>query len=337
MPALMRRGLAASFAVAALAMTATAGAQGTGSSTYFAEGQRLMKEGKYAEACPQFEKALTLNPGAGTKFNLAECYEKTGRLASAFGLFREVESVTRQVGQSERSAAAKERADSLEPRTPTVIVRAPWTSSLPQATIALDGKPLSFNDVEKPIKVDFGKHEAIARAGTNETRAEAVIDKEGESKALVLAAPGEAIAPTPSGQTDAQPTPHADPPAEASAPGSSRRTIGLVVGGVGAAALGVGAFVVLGAKSSYDNAIADSKCQQGINGGLQCPSDRATEANDARSQANVGGIVMGIGAGALIGGLVLFFTAPSSRPAASVRIVPGAPRADIGLSTEASF
>jgi hypothetical protein len=302
---LFRRGLAASSTVAVFAVVTTAAAEDPGSSTYFSEGQRLMKEGKYAEACPQFEKALALNPGAGTKFNLAECYEKTGKPASALGLFREVENVTRQVGQRERSAAAKERADSLEARTPTVIVRAPWTATLPGAVIFLDGKPVTFNDVEKPLKVDLGRHEALARNGTTETRADAVIEKEGESKALVLAAPRDAASsPAAAAQTSEEgPTSSSTPPPpDAKTGASSQRTIGLVVGGIGVAALGVGSFLALGAKGSYDR--ATEGC------GTKCPADQATRANDARTQADIGGGVMIVGAAALIGGVVLFLTAP---------------------------
>lgn len=272
-----------------------------------------MAQGKYADACPKFEKALALSTGVGTKFNLGDCYEKTGRPASALKLFREVEDTTRQVGQTERANAAKQRADALEPKVPSVTIVAPWLSAKPTATFSVDGKDVKAEDVEKPIRVDLGSHEAIARWGGKETRAQVQIEKEAETKRLVLDEPGyvQPAAPTP--------TPAATPivAGTESAPGRTQRIIGFATGGAGAVALLVGGIVVLGAKGDYDN--ATKTC------GTSCPHDATVTANDARDKANVGGIIFGIGAVALVTGVVLVLTAPSAKPpssAAKLRIVP---------------
>jgi hypothetical protein len=326
-PRTMRASLTTFAGIAMMAAAPHAAAQDSSSTTFFADGQRLMAAGKYAEACPRFEKALALNPGAGTKFNLADCYEKTGRLATAITLFREVESVTRQVGQQERSALAKQRADSLETRVPTVVVRAPWLSSQPRTAVLLDGRPLTMNDIEKPIRVDFGAHEAVARLDGVETRAQATLDKEGDSKPLVLEPPrgaAQVAAPAPY-VAPVTPPPVAEPPAEPSShPGRSQRIVGLVTGGAGVALLGVGAFLALSAKSDYDD--ATTLC------GVTCPREETLRANDARDQANVGGVVGGIGLAALISGGILFFTAPSG-----VRLSPGAARSPAGLTFTGAF
>lgn len=292
-----------------------------------------MNEGKYAEACPSFEKALALNPGAGTKFNLAECYEKTGRPATALSLFREVESVTRQVAQHERSAVAKQRADDLERRVPTVVVRAPWLASVPRAAVTLDGRPLTLNDVEKPIRVDFGKHVAVATVDADhETRAEVVIEREGESKTLALAAPvappePRAAAPAPpSVATDARADHPAEPPATSA--GGTQRTIGIALGGGGLVAIAVGTVVALSAKSSYEDATATC--------GTSCPAPLATRANDARAQADLGGIVMGGGAALVAAGAVLFLTAPKGTTR-SVGVAPTADRTSFGLAATGAF
>ncbi|MBS2015361.1 MAG: tetratricopeptide repeat protein [Deltaproteobacteria bacterium] len=301
------------------------------SASLFADGQKLMAEKKYAEACPKFEKALSLSPGVGTKFNLGDCYEKTGRPASALKLFREVEDTTKQVGQAERSAAAKQRADALEPRVPTVVVVAPWLASKPNATITVDGAPLKTDDATKPVRVDFGLHEAVARWNDKETRAHVIIDKESESKKLALDEPGLVVAPA------APPAPppaavEAPPPEPESSSGKTQRVVGLVTGGAGLVMLGVGGVVVLGAKSDYDD--ATKAC------GTSCPREQATTANDARSTANVGGIVFGVGAVALVTGVVLFFTAPSSKTSsasATLRVVPSAGPNGAGMSMGGTF
>lgn len=271
----------------------------------FAEGQRLMSQGKAAEACPKFERSLALTAGTGTKFNLADCYEKTGRFATALTMFREVEEATRKSGQAERSTVAKKRGDALEPRVPTVIVHAQWWATLPRASIALDGRQLSPGELDKPIRVDSGSHEAIARLDSSETKAQVVIEKEGESKTLAPEAP-KVAAPL---VTTPPVTQGTEAPREGDSTGGTQRAIGLVVGGLGVVALGVGAVVVLSAKSSYSD--ATSTC------GTACPPDETTKANDARDSANLGGIVLGAGLAALVTGTIVFFTAPRSAKAPS--------------------
>jgi tetratricopeptide (TPR) repeat protein len=286
------------------------------SSTLFAEGQRLMEKGDFAAACPKFEKALSINAGVGTKFNLGECYEKTGRLASALALFRDVEDITRQAGQADRSTAAKQRADALEPRVPTVVVRAPWAASAPAAKITLDGRALARGELDKPIRVDFGAHEAVAELEGRQSRAKATIDKEGVSTPLALESPAPAPPPPP-------------PPPESS--WSTQRTIGLVVGGVGVVAAGVGGVLALKAKSDYGDATASC--------GTACPHDEATRANDARSLANVGGVVFVAGLVVAGGGVALFLTAPSSssKNATRLRFAPSAAGAPAGVTVAGAF
>lgn len=315
-------------ALACVLSTSRSDAQET-SASLFSEGQKLMAEKKYAEACPKFEKALALSPGVGTKFNLGDCYEKTGRPASALKLFREVEDTTRQVGQTERATAAKQRADALEPRVPTVVVVAPWAGAKPNATVTVDGAVVKHDDLAKPIRVDFGLHEAVARWNDKETRAHVQIEKESESKKLTLDEPGFVAAAPPTPPPPVTEPPPADPE---TSPGKTQRIIGVVTGGAGLVMLGVGGIVVLGAKSDYDD--ATKTC------GTSCPREQTTAANDARSSANVGGIVFGIGAVALVTGVVLFFTAPSAKPsssAAAFRIVPTAGPSGGGVAMGGAF
>src|SRR4051812_15569899 len=68
----------------------------------FDEATKLMQDFKPALACPKFEEAQRLDPGMATQFRLAECYEKTGRLAAAFTLFREVAAAARAAKSPER-------------------------------------------------------------------------------------------------------------------------------------------------------------------------------------------------------------------------------------------
>lgn len=88
----------------------------------FAEARKLAAAGDFATACPKFEESQRLEPGVGTQFNLADCWEHIGRTASAWALFLEVANRTRLAGQVEREQVARRRAAALEPRLSTLTV-----------------------------------------------------------------------------------------------------------------------------------------------------------------------------------------------------------------------
>lgn len=87
-----RNGLVCSAMLLAAAIAPAAAAQAGGgdkavAQALFTEALKLMKSGAHAEACPKLEKSQELDPGMGTQFRLAECYEGVGRIASAWALF----------------------------------------------------------------------------------------------------------------------------------------------------------------------------------------------------------------------------------------------------------
>lgn len=81
----------------------------------FDQARDLMKDGKYAEACPKLEESQRLDPAVGTQFNLASCYEKTGKTASAWATYLDVAATTKHAGEVEREKVARARAAALEP------------------------------------------------------------------------------------------------------------------------------------------------------------------------------------------------------------------------------
>jgi hypothetical protein len=81
----------------------------------FREARRLMKEGRPAEACPQFEASYREAAALGALLNLAVCHQEIGRIASAYAELRDAEEMARQRADS-REAIARELADALEPR-----------------------------------------------------------------------------------------------------------------------------------------------------------------------------------------------------------------------------
>ena len=84
---------------------------------------------------------------------------------------------------------------------------------------------------------------------------------------------------------------------------SHQRTIGLVVGGVGVVGVGIGSVFGLSAKSTYDQSSAHCN-------GDHCDSTGHDFRQSAFSKATVSDIAFGVGGAALVGGVVLFLTAP---------------------------
>src|SRR6266545_6749182 len=77
----------------------------------FLEGRKLVDEGNYADACPKFEESLRLDPGTGTSFNLADCFEHVGRTASAWARFLDVAAASKAADQADRERVARARAE----------------------------------------------------------------------------------------------------------------------------------------------------------------------------------------------------------------------------------
>ena len=139
------------FAEGAEAQTDSAAAR-----ALFAEGRALMEKEQFAEACPKFEESLRLDPGMGTQFDLAHCWEKLGRTASAWALFLDVAAAARNANQPQRETAARDRAKALEPRLTRLRIDVPKSSS--EMKIERDGQDVGRAAWGMAFPVDPGKH-----------------------------------------------------------------------------------------------------------------------------------------------------------------------------------
>jgi hypothetical protein len=287
------------------------GADSATADRLFREAKELAMAGRYAEACPKLEQSQRLDPALGTQFNLADCYEHTGRPASAWLLFNEVMSLAHVAGKAERESAAKARADALEPHVPhlVLVVRAPDTPGL---ELTRDGTPVKEEDWGKPVPVDPGDHSVEAAAPAHKKWTSRVtIPTEG-------AAPTELVVPELEQEQPAPPPVVAPPPPSTPAPtmtapppapvGSSQRTLGLFVAGLGVVGVLVGSVFGFDSLAKHNDATS-SACP---NGGA-CGDQGAVDAwQSARTAGNVSTVAFIAGGVALAGGLALWLTAPSA-------------------------
>jgi hypothetical protein len=277
----------------------------------FEQGKRLMGQGKYAEACPKFAESQQLDAGIGTMLYLSDCYEKTGRTASAWALFREAESAARASGQGERARIARERAAALEPKLSRLTVNVnPKTAELSGVAIKRDGSPLTTGLWGSALPVDPGPH-TIEATAPGFRKATVKVDVGAGPKGSAVTADVPALEPEGS-------TPSA--PAASSGGGgsvrvdaggkgaalSTQKMIAIGAGGVGVVGLVVGTFFGLKARSSWNEA-QDEHCD-----GKKCDPQGVKLVDDAKGQATVATLGVGLGVLGLAGGAVLWLTAPKT-------------------------
>lgn len=216
----------------------------------FDEAQALMEQGKFSEACPKYAASMKLDPQLGALLHVADCYEKTGQLASAWGAFREAEEMARRRNDA-RVAIARESAARLEPRLSRLTLVVVEPSATPDLSVRLDGAPIASGAWGTAAPIDTGEHVVEARAPGFETwSAKITIADDGQRARLevprlrsLAAAP--AFAPNVE-----QPLPSSD------RSGFPLRTLGWVGVGVGAVGLGLGAYFFVQRQNRLDERAA---------------------------------------------------------------------------------
>jgi serine/threonine-protein kinase len=279
----------------------------------FSAGRELMAAGKFNEACSKFEGSQKLDAGLGTLLYLADCYERANRLASAWATFKEAESIAMGRSDQSRAEVAKDRYSKIEPRLTRVVVKVADGNDA-GTVVKHNGQVVPRESWGVALPVDAGDQTLEASSPGHKTWT-ATVRVEGEGVNVPIDVPllevdnapkpAEAMATT----APAEPVPSADKGAQGSS-GSTQRTIGLVVGGVGVVGIVVGTIFGLKAKSKND----DSKGFCKPDNPNDCSAQGVNLRDQALNAAKVSTVGMVVGGVALAGGIVLFITAPSDKP-----------------------
>jgi hypothetical protein len=285
-----------------------------------AERRRLERrpDRRRQEACPKLARSQALAPSGGTLQVLADCYEKTGKTASAWLTFREVASRAASAGKREAEAAAIERASRLEPLLPRLTITVPAATRTRGLEVKRDGVVLKEAELGVSVPADPGPHEISATAPHMKPFSKTVTMRPKET----LDFPVPALAPETvdmNGAAAASAGDTTEPPGEQASPGGMQRGLGLGLAGVGVASLVVGGVFGLLAKSKNDDALDPKNCPTAT----QCNASGISLTDAAKSRALVSTILVVVGGAAVLGGGILFFTAPRKKSGvASLRIVP---------------
>lgn len=300
-------------AASVLALAATAGlaaAQPDDVAQKKAAAEAAFRQGKAlidsdtAGACAAFKQSMELDPQFGTQYNLALCYNKLGKLASAWGELTELAAKDTNAG---RKADAAARAKALEPRLMRLLIVI--KDRTPGMKVMLgESDVTAFMGVPTPVDPGMSKLTASA-PGYESWSSDISVSGEGsttnvEVPPLVkLPDPPPDLAPDRVDPITAPVPPKPDPD-----PGKTRRLLGLALTGAGVAGLGAGVFFGLGAKSAY--ADADEECGGDVGDCRGNAEVAASDIDSARTKAMMSNLGFGIGAAAIVGGVVLYLTAP---------------------------
>ena len=138
---------------APLAYADTSNAEGL-----FQEGLGAMKKNDYPAACDFFDKSNKADASPGTQINLAICYEKQKKWASAWTWYRSAAGLAHQREQGTREASATESAKRIEPQLHYVVVavKNPPTDM----NVKRDGADITVNagGRDVPLPIDPGTH-----------------------------------------------------------------------------------------------------------------------------------------------------------------------------------
>lgn len=297
----------------------------------FKEARTLMAQGKFDVACPKLEESERLDPAPGTRYQLAVCYEATGRPATALALYLEVADLAKSAGFKDKEKVARDKAAALEPKVPRIVIEVK-AARPPGLVVTRDGAPVEQEQYNRPILVDPGDYVIEATAPERKPfKTTVAVKGEGARVSVPIS-----LLPVEDFSRDAVPEP--PPPS----PFGAQRIAAIAVGAAGVGGVVAGSVFGMNAKSAYEKAMGDpSLCPTK----KTCYPEGKSLVDQAQSDALASTITFIAGGVALAGGVVLFVTAPSSAAPAkgkhsqypSVAVVPVVTDTFAGIAASGQF
>jgi hypothetical protein len=272
---LVRAALVTTLTLASASAHAAGGDKAVAESLYQA-GLKLMTDGKDSEACPKLVESQRIDPASGTQLALAKCFDKTGKSASAWALYKDIAFAFKKAGNLAGEKAANDKADALEKTLSKLQINA--AGDAPGLVIRRDGEEVGKAVLGTPIAVDPGPHVIEATApGYQVWQTTVTLGKENDTQAVNI--PALTAVPTKA---------------------NSLRTVSYVVGGVGVAGLVVGG--IFGGLAIGDKGKLTDACKTPTS----CPSGTQATIDSAKSKALISTLGLAVGGAALATGVVLF-------------------------------
>ncbi len=274
----------------------------------FASAKALMAEGKFAEACAKFEASYDADPALGALLNLADCLERDGRLASAYGRWGDAVAFATKKND-ERVKFARERREAIKPKLSFVTLNV--IGSADDLTVFKGDTKISKGAFGESLPTDPGETLIqVVRGGDQVLWETSVVLAEAQQKTVDI--PLETIAkanPAPMKKRAAGAA-GARAGAVGEAPQgfwSTQRIAGFVVAGGGVLAAGAG--FAFGGFASREASKLDEQCTSGEP--RYCTDEGLDTADNAQMLADASTFTL-VGAGIVAAvGVTVIATAPS--------------------------
>jgi hypothetical protein len=317
--------LAVSCACALFAATtarADPSADQTLAQTLFDEAVKLMDKGQFADACPKLAESQRLDPGGGTLLNLGFCRQNEGKLASAWAAYNEALSQAIKDGRKDREGTARVHVDELEGKYSKLAIDVTdGARKIEGLEIRVDGTPVRAAAWGVLSPIDRGAHGIVVSApGKKNFNTSIEVSTDGTTQRVSI--PVLENAPIPIDRTRGAGTERVT--------SRGQVIVGVIATGVGVAALGVG--IGSGAAALDAKSQADKLCNQPAPGGTACDQNGFDTNERAKTYAWLADFGIGLGAAAIIGGVVLVLTATKT-----VRITPAVGPTGAGAMLYATF
>ena len=265
-------------------------------SALFVSARQHMADGDFLAASVEFSESENLDPQVGTAFNLAYCYERMGRTATAWSMWVEAAAAAAAKGQHARKEAALSRASALQANLLHATITVTPQAARDLVRLAIDRSPLPRTAWGLPVSMDPGRHELQATADGYQTWSHEFVVAPGVEPNLVV--------------PELEPiVPARRAPLPLSHTGSSWTVAVWAAGAtaVGAATVGV-AFGI--AYQSNRNAAANRNCAR-----AGCNDAGLAEIARAKTDGWVADTMFTVAGAALIAGVVTaVFFRPSHKP-----------------------
>jgi hypothetical protein len=284
----------------------------------FRDGKRLFQSDDFAHACPKLAQSYQIEAAGGTALLLAICYEKQGKLASAWARYSDALALAKRDSREDRERRAREGLDSVEPQLSYIDLKLdPATQAIAGVMLSIDGTELpGISDARLPV--DAGKHQLTIRAPNYESwHVEVTVG--GPAVTETLTVPPLQSKPS-AAPTATTPAPQLSPVPSVDSPRSRERvtnrgvrTTAYVIGGIGLAAVAVGSY--FGVRAVQQNNDANAICPT-----KQCSPDKSAavpKSADALSNAHLADALIGIGSAATISAVVLWYAYRRDPPEAA--------------------
>jgi hypothetical protein len=288
--------------------------------TAFQDARKYIDAGNCDAAMTKLRESLALEASVGARLSLAECQETSDPLG-AWRVLKDAANLA-YINHDDRFALAESRAAALERRLPTIRVAIPQNVlEQPGFELRVDGELVDrFHYRSGVLAVKPGKHVVEASAPlrhwseqiATEAGGATIVNVRLERDACAMPAPGNGAA-----AQAASPSPVV---VTRENPGGTRRTLGLALAGVGVAGLASG--VVFGIITLNKRSKIDELCGGNAASCNAPPGSVDPERESAKTAATISTASFLAGGLALVGGGILFFTAPSNSTSANVRITP---------------